>query len=107
EGFKDITEITFIKERDNERANYWLSAIILESDTVTPALIMEALNNENIESRPIWKPMHMQPVFKDYDAIGGEVSKSYFEKGLCLPSDTKMTEEDQDRVINIIKELWR
>lgn len=107
EGFKDITEITFIKERDNERANYWLSAIIIESDTVTSALIMEALNNENIESRPIWKPMHMQPVFEQYDVVGGEVSEAYFEKGLCLPSDTKMKESEQDRVIEIIKSLWK
>ncbi|MBA5730050.1 DegT/DnrJ/EryC1/StrS family aminotransferase [Aerococcaceae bacterium INB8] len=106
EGFKDIEEITFIKERDNERANYWLSAIILESDKVTPVIIMDALSKENIESRPIWKPMHMQPVFEQYDAIGGEVSEAYFEKGLCLPSDTKMTDEEQDKVIEIIKALW-
>ncbi|MFL2140593.1 DegT/DnrJ/EryC1/StrS family aminotransferase [Ruoffia sp. FAM 26254] len=107
EGFKDIVEITFIKERDDERANYWLSAIILESDRVTPSMIMEVLNNENIESRPIWKPMHMQPIFEQYDVVGGEVSEAYFEKGLCLPSDTKMTESEQDRVIEIIKSLWK
>ncbi|MBZ6527605.1 DegT/DnrJ/EryC1/StrS family aminotransferase [Aerococcaceae bacterium DSM 111021] len=106
EAFKDIEEITFIKETENERANYWLSAIILESNTITPTMIMDALNKENIESRPIWKPMHMQPVFEQYDVIGGEVSESYFEKGLCLPSDTKMTEEEQDRVIEIIKLMW-
>lgn len=106
EGFKDIPEITFISERDNERANYWLSAIILESNTVTPNMIMDALNAENIESRPIWKPMHMQPVFEQYDVVGGKVSEAYFDKGLCLPSDTKMTEEEQDRVIKIIKAFW-
>lgn len=106
EGFKDIEEITFIKESENERANYWLSAIILESETVTPTMIMDALNKENIESRPIWKPMHLQPVFEQYDVVGGEVSEAYFNKGLCLPSDTKMTEEEQDRVIEIIKSLW-
>lgn len=106
EAFKDIEEITFIKETDNERANYWLSAIILESETVIPTMIMDALNKENIESRPIWKPMHLQPVFEQYDIIGGEVAESYFNKGLCLPSDTKMTQEEQDKVIEVIKSLW-
>ena len=107
EGLSDIEEITFIKERAEERANYWLSAIILDSDTVTTSMIMDALSEQNIESRPIWKPMHMQPVFEQYDVVGGEVSKAYFEKGLCLPSDTKMTESEQDRVIEIIKSLWK
>lgn len=106
EAFKDIEEITFIKETENERANYWLSAIILESNTITPTMIMDALNKENIESRPIWKPMHMQPVFEQYDVIGGEVAESYFDKGLCLPSDTKTTQEEQDKVIEIIKSVW-
>lgn len=106
EGFKDIEEISFIKESSDERANYWLSAILLESKTVTAEMIFEALNAEGIESRPIWKPMHMQPVFKQYPVVGGEVSEAYFENGLCLPSDSKMTDEQQDKVISIIKELW-
>jgi len=106
EAFKDIEEISFIKETNEERANYWLSAILLDSDTIAPNVIFEALNAENIESRPIWKPMHMQPVFKQYPVIGGEVSEAYFENGLCLPSDSKMTDEQQDKVISIIKGLW-
>jgi len=106
EGLKDIEEISFISEMTNERANYWLSAILIDSDTVKPGMVIDALEEENIESRPIWKPMHMQPIFTDYDAIGGEVAEEYFEKGLCLPSDTKMTDEDLERVIQIIKSLW-
>ena len=106
EGLKDIEEISFISEMENERANYWLSAILIDSDKVTPTMIMDALEEKNIESRPIWKPMHMQPVFKDYDAFGGEVSEEYFEKGLCLPSDTKMTDEELGKVIGIIRSLW-
>ena len=107
EGLKDIEEISFISEMDDERANYWLSAILIESDTVTPRMIYDALADNNIESRPIWKPMHMQPVFKKYDSFGGTVAEEYFEKGLCLPSDTKMTDEQLELVIDIIKELWR
>jgi len=105
-GLKEISEISFVRETTDERSNYWLSAILLDSNTVTPQGIMEALNAENIESRPIWKPMHMQPVFSDYEIMGGEVSESYFKHGLCLPSDTKMTDEEQDKVISIIKSLW-
>lgn len=107
EGLKDIEEISFISEMDDERANYWLSAILIESDTVTPKMIYDALAEKNIESRPIWKPMHMQPVFEEYDSVGGEVSEEYFEKGLCLPSDTKMTDGQLESIINIIRSFWR
>jgi dTDP-4-amino-4,6-dideoxygalactose transaminase len=72
----------------------------------TPLSIMQALEKENIESRPIWKPMHMQPFFEKYDYIGGEASKKLFENGVCLPSDTKMTDEDLHRISEIIKGLF-
>lgn len=86
--------------------NYWLSCIALNGQ-VKPLDIMEALENDNIESRPIWKPMHMQPVFSKHDFIGKGVSEKIFEHGVCLPSDTKMADEDLDRVCKIIKRLWR
>lgn len=85
--------------------NCWLSCITL-SGQVRPLDIMEALEKENIESRPIWKPMHMQPFFEKYDYIGGDVSEKLFENGICLPSDTKMTDGDLSRVCEIIKNLW-
>lgn len=107
EGFTDIDEISFITEVSDERANYWLTPIIINSDKITPKIIMDALSAENIESRPVWKPMHMQPVFSEYDHIGGEVSEEYFAKGLCLPSDTKMTDEDLQRIISIVKGLFQ
>lgn len=105
-GMEDIEEISFISEMDNERANYWLSAILIDSEKVTPKMVYDALAEKNIESRPIWKPMHMQPVFKEYDYVGGIVSEEYFEKGLCLPSDTKMTNEQLELVIDTIKRVW-
>ena len=91
---------------ENERANFWLSAILIDSDKITPTMIMDALEEENIESRPIWKPMHIQPIFSKYDSVGGEVAEEYFEKGICLPSDTKMTDEDLERVVQIIRSFW-
>ncbi len=77
-----------------------------ESHAVTPLNIMEALEKENIESRPIWKPMHLQPFFAKYDYIGREVSEKIFENGICLPSDTKVTDKDLKRVCRIIKRLF-
>ena len=84
--------------------NYWLSCITL-AGALKPLDIMEALEEENIESRPLWKPMHQQPFFKWCDYIGGTVSEKLFKSGVCLPSDTKMTESDQKRICQIIKGL--
>ncbi len=90
---------------DWNKPNYWLSCIKL-SGRIRPLDIMEALDKQNIESRPIWKPMHLQPFYEKYDYIGGDVSEKLFENGVCLPSDTKMTDEDLGRVCDIIKGLW-
>lgn len=94
--------------------NYWLTCIRLndcysghsKGSGILPVDIIEALEKENIESRPLWKPMHLQPFFAGYDYIGENVSGNLFEKGLCLPSDTKMTDEDLSRVCRTIKRLW-
>lgn len=86
--------------------NYWLSCMTLTGE-IKPIDVMEALEKENIESRPVWKPMHMQPFFEKYDYIGNDVSEKIFENGICLPSDTKMTDEDLNRIVKIIKSLWK
>lgn len=110
EGFKEIKDIEMQPIPENTKPNHWLSVITLKEDSkVKPLDIMEALEKENIESRPVWKPMHMQPVFKDYDFIKVEekpVSEDLFLRGVCLPSDTKMTKKEQERVIGIIKKLF-
>ena len=89
------------------KPNFWLSCMLVnENCGVNPIKVMETLNDANVESRPIWKPMHMQPVFKDNDFVFVEespVNEDIFARGLCLPSDIKMTEEEQDFVIEIIK----
>ena len=79
-----------------------------QSRSVTPDSVMDALEAENIESRPIWKPMHMQPVFAEYDFFnhnehGVSVSEDIFARGMCLPSDIKNTDEDMDKIIALVR----
>lgn len=97
--------ISFMPEADYGRCNRWLSVILIDEDVfgASPDQIRIALENENIESRPVWKPMHMQPVFKDNKVFGGPVSEELFRKGLCLPSGTAMTQEELNRTAELIK----
>lgn len=112
EAFKDIKDIEMMPVCDYGNPNYWLSCITLKSESkVKPLDIILDLEEENIESRPIWKPMHLQPYYKDFEFFShldneGSVCEDIFNRGLCLPSDTKMTEEEQESVIEIIKELF-
>lgn len=112
-AFADIEEITMNPMNPEGDSNCWLSCMILaEGCKVTPNQIMDALEAENMESRPIWKPMHLQPVFEGYDFITaseGEVSvgEDIFNRGLCLPSDIKNTEEDMRNIISIVRGCFR
>lgn len=109
-AFEDIREINMQPYMQNSKPNFWLSAMILDQNSkITPLQIIEALEKENIESRPIWKPMQLQPVFEDYDFItlDKKVSEDIFNRGVCLPSDTKMTKEEQEKVIEVIKNLFK
>lgn len=111
-GFEGIKGIHMQAEPEGYMSTHWLSIMQLSKDSKVKALdIIEALEKEDIESRPVWKPMHMQPVFKGCDFFAHDdsaepVSKTLFENGVCLPSDTNMTTEDQDRVVNVIKGLF-
>nr|WP_313130768.1 DegT/DnrJ/EryC1/StrS family aminotransferase [Anaerocolumna sp.] len=102
---KDMEGVHMMPMNNWSKSNCWLSCILLRGK-VKPLDIILALEKSNIESRPIWKPMHMQPFFEGYDFVGAGVSEMIFEEGVCLPSDTKMTDEDLNRTISIIKELW-
>lgn len=111
DGFSDISEIDMISEDKDRVSTHWLSIMKLKSDKVTPNDIIDALEKYNIESRPIWKPMHMQPVFKKYPFFnhnkkGISVSEDLFNTGICLPSDTNMTKKEQEKVIQIIRNLF-
>jgi len=100
-----LQEIEFMPDNVWDNPNYWLSSILLNGK-VRPLDVIQVLENENIESRPLWKPMHLQPFFEKYDYIGSNVAEELFLKGICLPSDTNMTEQDLEKVTNLIKGLW-
>lgn len=105
EQLEDLEGIEFMPSNEWDEPNYWLSSMTLNGQ-VRPLDVMEALEKENIESRPVWKPMHMQPFFEKCDCIGNGTAERLFENGVCLPSDTKMTSDDLERVVSIIKKLW-
>jgi dTDP-4-amino-4,6-dideoxygalactose transaminase len=98
--------VEFMPSNEWNKPNYWLSSMTL-SGKVRPIDIMEVLEKENIESRPIWKPMHKQPFFEKYAFVGTNTSEILFNNGICLPSDTKMTDMDLERVVKFIKRLWQ
>jgi dTDP-4-amino-4,6-dideoxygalactose transaminase len=100
-SFKENDKITFLKEPEGYFSNRWLSCILLDSESTREGLRL-ALEKENIESRPLWKPMHQQPVFKDSPSYLNGVSDELFEKGLCLPSGSNLTDAELDRVVSAI-----
>lgn len=102
----DLKGVRMMPINDWNEPNCWLSCITLHG-RVRPLDLMEALEKENIESRPTWKPMHLQPFYAGYDFIGERVSEEIFNNGICLPSDTKMTDNDLNRVCEIVKGFWR
>ncbi len=102
-----IKEITFLEEVEGSFSNYWLTTILLEKNSAIDCEQMRlCLENDNIESRPLWKPMHLQPVFKDCKSYVNGVSEDFFNRGLCLPSGTNMAHEDLKRIVMNIKELY-
>ena len=111
-AFAEIADITMNPMNPDGEANNWLSCMTLkEGSPVSTTEIMDALEAENIESRPIWKPMNLQPVYANCDFFnhndgGISVGEDIFNRGLCLPSDIKNTQEDMDLIINTIKRLF-
>lgn len=118
EAFADIPEISLNPLNQEGDANCWLTCMTIKRESnVTPDMIMDAFEAESIESRPIWKPMHLQPVFAQYDFVtvkgsmekGAEddsVAADIFDTGLCLPSDIKNSEEDMKRIIGIVRKCF-
>lgn len=109
--FKDIPTVTvFVTPNDDYYANYWLSAIVIEPNTtvgIDRESLRLAFEVANIESRPLWKPMHLQPVFENYPYYGTKVSQTLFEKGLCLPSGSNLTDADRERITAVVQEFFR
>ena len=112
QAFADIEEISMNPMNSDGDANNWLSCVLLkEGCKVTPNDIMDALDAENIESRPIWKPMNLQPVFADCDFFnhndeGISVGEDIFNRGVCMPSDIKNTPEDMELIIQTVRKLF-
>ncbi len=104
EALDKIPGIEFMPEAPYGKSNRWLTVILITPEELGAdrETVQEALEAENIEARPVWKPMHLQPVFKNTKCVGGEVAEDLFNRGLCLPSGTAMTQEDLDRVIAVI-----
>ena len=100
--FLNDLDVEFMPEIKNSFGNRWLTTLIFNG--LDPFKIIQKLSQKNIESRPLWKPMHMQPLFKDAKVYDRGVSKNLFEKGICLPSGTALNKEDVKRVANTIKE---
>lgn len=104
-ALQDLSGIEFMPQASCGKSNCWLTVVLINSEEfgADREVVRLGLEEENIESRPIWKPMHMQPVFKVFRVRGGKVSEDLFERGLCLPSGTRITEKDLDRVVKVIR----
>lgn len=105
EALGDLSGIEFQPEAPWGRHTRWLTCVLINpaefgADREDVRLALEA---ENIESRPVWKPMHLQPVFQDYECVGGQVAEDLFNRGLCLPSGSNLTLEDLERVVTVIR----
>jgi dTDP-4-amino-4,6-dideoxygalactose transaminase len=123
EGLKDLPVQMNPFDAENSKPNFWLSCLLIDANAMCrqertdlradfwtapglscPTEILEAMAAFNAEGRPIWKPMHMQPIYKGHDfvSVSGDVGADIFRRGLCLPSDNKLAPEQQDRIIEII-----
>ena len=106
EGFNEVAGISVLQNPSADfDSNFWLTTILVEPKQAgkTRETIRLALEADNIESRPLWKPMHLQPVYAEAPFYGSNISEELFDKGLCLPSGPTLTDEDIQRVIEVIK----
>jgi dTDP-4-amino-4,6-dideoxygalactose transaminase len=102
----DLPGIEFMPEASFGRCTRWLTCLTISSELFGASRedVRMALERENIESRPVWKPLHLQPLFRGSRIAGGPVAESLFENGLCLPSGTNLSTDDMDRIVSIIRE---
>ena len=103
--FKEIKGVSFLKEPNGFFSNRWLTCVVFDQDKnhkLNPNKFRLHLEQDNIESRPLWKPMHLQPLYKNELYFGGQVAEQLFENGLCLPSGSNITKQEKDRIQNSI-----
>lgn len=108
-ALSDLPGVEFMPEAPNTRASRWLTCVLIDPQQfgADRETLREALASENIEARPVWKPMHLQPVFAGCTCYGGEVGADLFERGLCLPSGSNLTEAERVRVVSVVKAVHR
>ena len=108
--FSTIPEVEVFHEPNSDfYSNHWLTAITIKPDNdknITPTKLIDAMAEENIECRPLWKPMHLQPVFSNYPAYTNGTSEKLFNIGLCLPSSSNMTDEERERIEKVLKKVF-
>ena len=105
-NLKHIQQIEFLKEPEGYFSNRWLTCILVETNKMKTELI-DKLNSENIDARPSWKPMHQQPLYKNYPKYLNGVSDDLFNRGICLPSGSNLTKKDLDKVVTLIKRYFK
>jgi dTDP-4-amino-4,6-dideoxygalactose transaminase len=101
--------LSFLPEPEGSFSNRWLTCVLIDSEQsggVTRETVRLALDAQNIESRPLWKPMHMQPIFADAPFYGDGTSERLFNHGLCLPSGSNLSTDDLERVVHHIRTSW-
>ena len=105
----DLTGVTLLTERDGDRSNHWLTCLTIDPSTagVDREAVRTALVEAGIEARPVWKPMHLQPVWANAPTVGGTVAGRIFDQGLCLPSGSSMTDDQVDEVAGTVAEVLR
>jgi pyridoxal phosphate-dependent aminotransferase EpsN len=106
-AFRDLPGIEFMPEAPWNRCTRWLTCVLVDPRAfgMDREAIRLALEAENIEARPVWKPMHLQPVFAECAKFGGAVAEDLFARGLCLPSGSNLTEADLERVVRVVRRL--
>ncbi|MCX7620328.1 MAG: aminotransferase class I/II-fold pyridoxal phosphate-dependent enzyme [Acidimicrobiales bacterium] len=104
EAFSDLDDVAFMPIDPNGTPNWWLTVLTIDEATgIRPDDLCRSLDAADIEARPAWKPMHLQPAFRDFPMRDGRIAEAVFRTGVCLPSGSNLTDSDQDRVIDVVR----
>jgi len=109
QALNEIDEITFLEEPEGHLSNYWLTTLLVKPNGkgITREHVRKYLEADNIDTRPLWKPMHLQPIYEKYPSYMNGTASSLFEKGLCLPSGSNLSDEDAERVVRQVKKTFQ
>ncbi len=102
----EIDTVKFLETPENFYSNHWLTTVLIKHSSKTREDLRLALEADNIEARPLWKPMHLQPIFKDAPFYGDGTAEALFSDGLCIPSGSNLTQEERDRILKVIKTVF-